>query len=107
MSDITHLDEIEQSLVINHFPKAKWLPFGLKLGLHMTTLEALEAKHRGDDGRCLLDCISLWLKRADGTKSKGPASWDTLANALRKMDENVVAQKITELSEITDMYGLF
>ena len=76
-----------------NFPEAKWLEFGLKLGLIHPTLEAINANHRGNTLRCLMECLSKWLR-----KSHYP-TWQTLANALRKLEEKAVAENIEKTSK--------
>ena len=49
----------------NNFPKNKWYPLGLKLGLHKTRLDDIEAKYKDDVDRCLLECLSAWLNKVD------------------------------------------
>ena len=44
--------------------------------------------------------IDKWLRRADNVMGKGRPSWDTLADALRRINENTSAQFITEQSII-------
>uniref|UniRef100_A0A1X7TK33 non-specific protein-tyrosine kinase n=1 Tax=Amphimedon queenslandica TaxID=400682 RepID=A0A1X7TK33_AMPQE len=56
--DISKLNEIIETLKQYRFPEAKWLDFGLKLGLLHPMLEAIEVNHRGDTSRCLMECLS-------------------------------------------------
>uniref|UniRef100_A0A1X7TIA6 Death domain-containing protein n=1 Tax=Amphimedon queenslandica TaxID=400682 RepID=A0A1X7TIA6_AMPQE len=37
------------------FPETRWHEFGLTLGLHKNTLDALEMIFRGDLSRCLME----------------------------------------------------
>ena len=80
-----------------NFPEAKWFEFGLKLGLLHPTLEAIEATHRGNTSRCLMECLTKWLSRAD--KNVRPLSWQSLAIAIRKLDERTVAENIEKTSK--------
>uniref|UniRef100_A0A1X7TJR5 Tyrosine-protein kinase n=1 Tax=Amphimedon queenslandica TaxID=400682 RepID=A0A1X7TJR5_AMPQE len=77
-----------QILKLYRFPEAKWLEFGLNLGLPYPTLETIDANHRGNTSRCLMECLSKWL-----SKSLHP-TWQTLANALKKLEAEGVAEKI-------------
>ena len=73
------------------FPEKRWFELGLALGLSKDTLDAIEANYPRDVGRCLIECLSKWLERADDVDSKGGATWDSLSTALRSMKENAVA----------------
>ena len=77
------------------------MELGLKLGLKKNTLDAIEANYPRDVGRCLIECLSKWLKRADDVDSKGGATWDSLSDALRSMDEIAVADKLDQESELS------
>ncbi|XP_019860630.1 PREDICTED: uncharacterized protein LOC109588967, partial [Amphimedon queenslandica] len=56
------------------FPQTRWHELGLTLGLHKDLLDAIEKNHPGDISRCLLECLSKWLRRADNVdKSKAKA----------------------------------
>ena len=80
-----------------NFPEAKWFEFGLKLGLFYPTLEAIDANHRGNTSDCLMECLSKWLSTAD--KNVQPPTWQTLASALRKLEEKAVAENIEKISK--------
>ena len=97
--DINQLDDIERVLVANNFPKNKWYPLGLKLGLHKTRLDAIETKHKDDVDRCLLECLSAWLDKVDNVMSKGGPNWMLLTSALRGIDQNAVADNVDQQSK--------
>ena len=78
------------------------MELGLKLGLKKkNTLDVIEANNPRDVGRCLIECLSKWLERADDVDSKGGASWDSLSVALRSMNEIAVADKLDQESELS------
>ena len=77
------------------------MELGLKLGLKKNTLDTIEANYPRDVGRCLIECLSKWLSRADAVDSKGGATWDSLSDALRSMDEIAVAEKLDQESELS------
>ena len=91
--DITRLNEIVQILKQYRFPEAKWFEFGLNLGLLYPTLEAIDANHRGNTSRCLMECLSKWLSKAHHP------TWQTLASALKKLEAKAVAEKIEKISK--------
>uniref|UniRef100_A0A1X7UI31 Death domain-containing protein n=1 Tax=Amphimedon queenslandica TaxID=400682 RepID=A0A1X7UI31_AMPQE len=76
------------------FPETKWHELGLRLGLRKNTLDVIEAKHRGDVPRCMTECLSQWLGRADNVDSRGGADLNSLSDALRSMNETAVAEKL-------------
>ena len=82
------------------FPESRWHDLGLRLGLHKNTLETIEKNHPRDVSRCLMECLSQWLRRADNVDSKGGATYDSLSDALRSMNENAVADKLDKESEL-------
>ena len=82
------------------FPESKWYELGLRLGLHKYTLDIIEANHPGDRSRCLIECLTQWLHRADNVDSRGGATWDSLSTALRSMDEVAIADELDKESEL-------
>ena len=80
------------------FPETEWDDLGLRLGLLKNTLEAIERMNRGDVSRCLTECLSQWLRRADNVDSRGGATWDSLSTALRSMNEVAVADELDKES---------
>ncbi|MCG8622861.1 MAG: death domain-containing protein, partial [Proteobacteria bacterium] len=57
--------------------RTKWKDIGLELDIIQTDLDAIEAAHRSDIGRCLIEMLALWLKQIDP-----PPTWSTLVAAL-------------------------
>ena len=94
--DISHLVEIKRTLTASNYTGTDWIDLGLHLGLLITTLEAIEAKHRGDMYRCLLECLTKWLQKADNV---GVPTWATLASALRQINQKAAADMIIEMSK--------
>uniref|UniRef100_A0A1X7TSH9 Death domain-containing protein n=1 Tax=Amphimedon queenslandica TaxID=400682 RepID=A0A1X7TSH9_AMPQE len=78
------------------FPQTRWHELGLRLGLHKNTLDAIERNHPGDVYRCLTETLSQWLSRADNVESKGGATFDSLSDALKSMNENAAADKLDQ-----------
>ena len=81
------------------FPENRWQELGLRLGLHKNTLDTIERNNHGDVSRCLTECLSQWLRRADNVDSRGGATWDSLSDALQSMNEVAVADKLDKESE--------
>ena len=81
------------------FPESRRHELGLRLGLHKNTLDAIETNYPRDVSRCLIECLSQWLSRADSVDSRGGATYDSLSTALRSMNENAVADKLDKESK--------
>ena len=88
------------------FPQRRWKELGLTLGLLKNTLDALEVTLCGDVSRCLLECLSQWLSRADNVDSKGGATFDSLSDALKSMNENAAADKLDQESKLISLIVL-
>uniref|UniRef100_A0A1X7SQ14 Death domain-containing protein n=1 Tax=Amphimedon queenslandica TaxID=400682 RepID=A0A1X7SQ14_AMPQE len=77
------------------FPQTRWKELGLRLGLHKKTLDAIKRDNDTTDD-CLTECLSLWLSRADNVDSKGGATFDSLSDAFKSMNENAGADKLDQ-----------
>ena len=88
------------------FSQTRWYELGLTLGLHKNTLDAMEVTLRGDVSRCSTECISKWLSRADSVDSRGGATFDSLSDALKSMNENAAADKIDQESKLISLIVL-
>ena len=72
----------------------QWFTLGLALGLHYSTLEKIEMeKERIDD--CRRQMLVAWLQQKDDVVAEALPTWKTLESALRKIKENVIADKIS------------
>lgn len=81
------------------FSEKKWYELGLKMGLLQITLEVIEQENHSVT-RCMIKCISRWLKRVDNVISKGGLPcWNSLSDALRAIDEIAVADKLDQKSK--------
>ena len=83
----------------SYFRNRKWFPLGLELGLLPPTLEDIEVNHKDDVGRCLQECLTMWLNNADKVKESGGPTLDSLVNALKMTNENFVAEKLKSFSK--------
>ena len=88
------------------FPQRRWKELGLRLGLHKNTMDAIERNHPGDVSQCLTQCISQWLSRADNVDSRGGATFDSLSDALKSMNENAAADKLDQESKLISLIVL-
>jgi myosin heavy subunit len=90
------LADVLEVLENSGFTVADWQSLGLRLGLYLSTLETIESDCKKKSLNCLMKTLDKWLRRVDIVNKKGRPSWDTLAVALRKIDENASATYISE-----------
>ena len=82
------------SLLRSGLFNGRWEDLGLQLGLYKPTLSNIQADNPRGNNACLTECIAKWLQRADGVDSKGGASYVTLAEALKEMNQKHTADHI-------------
>uniref|UniRef100_A0A1X7U4G6 Death domain-containing protein n=1 Tax=Amphimedon queenslandica TaxID=400682 RepID=A0A1X7U4G6_AMPQE len=92
--DISELGFVLELLEKCCFSETKWYKLGLRLGLRKNTLDLIEKNHPHDVSRCMTECLSQWLGRADNVDSRGGANLDSLSDALGSMNETAVAEKL-------------
>ena len=75
---------------------------GLHLGLSSRTLDIIAKENGGDVNSCLRRCLKAWLERADDVKRNGDPTYYSLIQAMRKIEQNSVADGIEKesMSEI-------
>ena len=88
------------------FPQTRWYELGLTLGLHKNTLDALEMIFCGDVPQCLIECLSQWLRRAGNVCKGKEATFDSLSDALKSMNENAAADKLDQESKLISLIVL-
>ena len=77
------------------FDYTKWSELGLYLGLYYEpTLKAIDDYCRGNPSKCLMECLSAWLKKEDAVNIEGCPSWLTLVTALEKLEKHDIAANI-------------
>ena len=103
---MNHLVDVIDVLKECGFSNANWIELGLRLGLLKTTLDVIKNDNTGMADRCMMECLSKWLQRADDvvTRGGGPPSWDSLSDALRAMNEIAVADKLDQQSKSNCQY---
>ena len=72
---------------------------GLHLGLSSRTLDIIAKANAGDVNSCLRECLKAWLEQADDVKSNGGPTHYSLIKALRKIEQNAVADGIDKESK--------
>ncbi|XP_019853014.1 PREDICTED: uncharacterized protein LOC109582613 [Amphimedon queenslandica] len=95
--DITDLATVFQELTSSQqFNCTDWYQLGLYLGLYERTLKAIEEENKGNLKKCLMECLSSWLKGEDGVRETrgGGSNWISLVAALDTMGQRKVADDI-------------
>ena len=69
------------------FSNANWRELGLKLGLRPGTLAVIDQQNQKDPNRCHTECLTKWLQRADDVDDYGKPTYNVLADALDKVDD--------------------
>ena len=70
-----------------------WMNLGLALGLLYPTLEKIKQENDKIDD-CKREMLAAWLRKHDKVSQEGFPSWSVLHAALKKVDENELADKI-------------
>ena len=71
-----------------------WKLLGLQLGLHYSTLKKIKRDQHDVIDDCKMEMLSAWLQQQDDVSQRGVPSWSALKNALRRMGENTIADRI-------------
>ena len=61
-----------------HEVRAKWYHLGVQLNMRPSDLDAIRVQFMNNPEDCLLEMLSLWLKREDPS----PPSWQRVVDAL-------------------------
>ena len=94
IKDISHLVEILDLLKKYGYSGTSYYELGLHLGLLSRTLDIIKENNAGDVNSCLRECLKAWLEQADDVKSNGGPTYYSLIKALRKIEQNAVADGI-------------
>ena len=73
----------------------QWTPLGLALGLDYSTLQRIEIEKMGRIEECKMEMLSAWLQQMDDVVEKALPTWNALKTALRKIEENKVANELS------------
>ena len=60
-----------------HDVSAKWMDFGLQLGVRMPTLKVIELQYHSRPSDCLRETLKYWLKNTSSSRT-----WEDVAVAL-------------------------
>uniref|UniRef100_A0A1X7TT12 Death domain-containing protein n=1 Tax=Amphimedon queenslandica TaxID=400682 RepID=A0A1X7TT12_AMPQE len=94
--DIKDLNDIDLILKSSSFDNSKWSDLGLKLGLFQTRLNTIKSDNSQDAKACLGETLGKWLNRVDEVDKNGGATWEALMDALEKIEQKPVAEKIKD-----------
>ena len=89
------MDLARDALKEGNFTDASWFDLGLKLKLPYAQLKNIEDSYGKNLPRSLTECLSLWLMSAS------TRTWETLAIALERMNQNATAQHIRKTCKVT------
>ena len=84
-----NLIDITDALEEGGFTTSGWRKLGLRLRIKNDDLKIIETNYPKDVVRCLEECLVKWLKT-------GKATYNGLAEALKKMKEYAAADHISE-----------
>ena len=90
--DIKDLNKIVSALKGSNFDYSKWSDLGLKLGLIQRSLSTIKSDNSKDTEACLRETLVKWLNRVDNVDENGGTTWNTLVDALGKIDQKAVAE---------------
>ena len=96
---IRHLVEVLDLLKKCGYSGTSYYDLGLHLGLSSPTLDIIAKDNTGDVNSCLRKCLKAWLEQADDVKSNGGPTHYSLIKALRKIEQNTVADGIDKESK--------
>ena len=97
--DTCHLAEILDLLKKCEYSGTDYYKLGLHLGLSTRTLDIIRENNPRDVESCLRECLKAWLEQADDVKSNGGPTHHSLIKALRKIEQNTVANRIDKESK--------
>ena len=72
----------------------EWKRLGIQLGLLFPTLKKIDREQHGRINDCIMEMLSAWLQQEDIVSQEGIPSWSTLKDALNKIGEKELADKI-------------
>ena len=99
IKDISHLAKILDLLKKYEYSGTDYYKLGLHLGLSARTLGIIKENNPRDVESCLSECLTKWLEQADDVKSNGGPTHYSLIKALRKIEQNAVADGIDKESK--------
>ena len=73
----------------------EWFSLGLALGLHYPTLGKIN-KENGSVDDCRREMLAAWLDLKDDVVEKALPTWKALESALRKIQDNALANEISK-----------
>ena len=93
-SNFAAIHDLSEVVVAVH-DVTNWKLLGLQLGLCYSTVTSIENHRHYNTADCMMDMLAAWLKQQDDVSQKGVPSWSVLKAALKKMGENMIADRIS------------
>lgn len=88
--DVETLSSVTKIFRKYHYFGTNYRAFGDSLKVPKDRLDFIEKNFKGDLDRCLIECLMTWLRNP----KTGEKTWEKLADALRDIDEDDLAEKI-------------
>ena len=85
------IEDLDNILTELQHCAVQWFRLGLKLGLTYDDLTPIRGKCRGDDEEALLEMLAKVLHR-----QRMKITWETVAEAVRSVGRNDIAETIIE-----------
>jgi hypothetical protein len=90
-------EDCQQTFSLEDMVSAKWMKFGLRVGLTMNRLESWEEQYNKNASRCWLKVMGHWLN--NGGTEHYPATWEGLYTLVRDCDLPEVALSLLKALE--------
>lgn len=91
-----------QTLSVELKDVTDWHALGVHLKVSIRELKAIEVNYPQDVQRHKLETLKVWLKREDNNPFN---LWKKIVEALRLMDENVIAKYLADVYKVSDDSG--
>ena len=91
MTDITE--------ALDHQVDAHWKRFGNSLRFDPTLMDTIKADN-GESADCMLDLVTKWLSRDDGTGDR-PRTWETVVKAVKASGHKQLAEELAREFGVT------
>ena len=95
-------DALLQTLSVELKDVTDWHALGVHLKVPTRELKAIEVNYPQDVQRRKLETLKVWLKREDNNLFN---LWKKIVEALRLMDENVIAKYLADIYKVSDDSG--
>ena len=85
---------------LDHQLDASWRVFGTFLNVEYATMNSIDADQRGKSGMCMLELVSKWVTRQEGTGDL-PRTWQSVVEAVRDTGAEQLATELAQRHGVT------